>query len=336
MFKGKALITLAEDREKSTASTFETLHDADQNDYEHMVASLVRLGYEVYFVNWMDFNEVHGEFTRLFIHNSRIYQTCPLKEMDLIFVYKQEGFLNNLPRFWNMLTKMEESGAVVVNNPNTIRKNITKDYMFGLRDAGFNVLPTYRISSEIIARISGGEKMVIKPRCAERGKGQGLVSSSQEVEPFLEHKEEYIAQEFCEEIRQGEISLAFAGKRYMHAVIKWPNKDDPEEYRCNESAGGSWKAYTPSQKLIAYSQRLLQYWEDNGCPVAFSRIDLVLVGNEPVLVEAELLNPSCFANYLHVGPEFGAALAEHFDSLVMKSRAIRQNANNNNNKNDIG
>jgi hypothetical protein len=41
-----------------------------------------------------------------------------------------------------------------------------------------------------------------------------------------------------------------------------------------------------------------------------------------LLVEAELLNPSIYANYSKLGPEFGRAIAQYFHRLLLKSPKV--------------
>lgn len=316
--KKKVLLTLAEDCEKSTANHFAVIYKVDQEDFLHFADSLIDKGYEVYFANWTNYD--NGEFSRVFNYGSKVFVEEKIDDMNLIFVYKQEGFLNNLPCFFEMLERFEESGAIVVNHPNTIRKNISKDYLFELQRDGFNIIPTYELTDEVIERIKGGEKFVVKPKVAERGMGQGLVNDFDGVKSFLDNRDKFIAQEYCPSIRNGEISLVFVGKEYSHSLIKWPNKEDPNEYRCNESVGGSWAKYEPTDKEMAYSKRMLDYWENNGFPVCFTRIDIVNVDGEPTLVEIELVNPSVSANYLKIGKEFGEMIATHFDNLIEKNK----------------
>ena len=103
-----------------------------------------------------------------------------------------------------------------------------------------NIAKAYEID-EIIERINQGEKFIVKPKIASRGNGLKLIQTQEDREwlkELGERKKEYIAQEFCQEIRNGERSLFFIGHDYTHAVLKQPNPENSEEIRCNKSAGG--------------------------------------------------------------------------------------------------
>ena len=61
----------------------------------------------------------------------------------------------------------------------------------------------------------------------------------------------------------------------------------------------------------------MNYWESSGYPVHFSRIDLIVSDSgNPSVLEAELLNPSIYANYSGIGKEFGNKIAEYFNSQL--------------------
>ncbi len=53
-------------------------------------------------------------------------------------------------------------------------------------------------------------------------------------------------------------SLAFLGFDFQHAVIKLPNKSNADEFRCNESLGGTVEIYEPSKEELEYSANLLK------------------------------------------------------------------------------
>jgi hypothetical protein len=58
-------------------------------------------------------------------------------------------------------------------------------------------------------------------------------------------------------------------------------------------------------------------------PILYSRIDFAIDNGTPVLVEAELLNPSAFADLAGVGEMFGKNLVNYFDKLI-RERELSQ------------
>jgi glutathione synthase/RimK-type ligase-like ATP-grasp enzyme len=204
----------------------------------------------------------------------------------------------------------------VVNHPSTIRHNIDKTYLFQLTENGVSVGRPYTIEEAVEQRLKHNLPCVIKPLFGERGNNVLLAKSVSDLEKIKGKEKEFLAQEYMPEIRQGEKSLAFLGFDFQHAVIKRPNKDNADEFRCNESLGGTVDVYEPTRDELDYCDNLLKVYESFGCPIHFSRIDFVTTDNGPKLVEAELLNPSIYANYSKKGPRFGKAIGNYFDRLL--------------------
>ena len=310
------LMTLAESPKASRPDRFAVEFAVDEEDCLTFARALLHSGNNAYFVNWDDF--IDGEFSRMFHYNSsRFVEPLEIDSMSLIFSYKQEGFLfrENWTRYEEMLARFERSPAVVVNNPATIRWNRSKDYLFDLSNAGIAVIPTFQVTGGIRARVKDGEKFIVKPKIGERGLDQTLVEEADGFPRLNGDASQYLVQEFCPQIRDGERSLVYLGKDYSHAVIKRPNPDRASEYRCNESRGGSVSAYNPTADELEFASELLDHISLEH-PVHFSRIDIVNVHGSPVLMEAELLNPSVFANYIGVGQEFGGKLSDYFRDLI--------------------
>lgn len=312
----KILMTLAEEKENSTKKHFALNSFIDDEDCLDYSRGLQSLGHEVYFVNWSDFK--NGEFERMFEdNNSKFVSPLPVDSMDLIFVYKMEGFLRNLSRFYDMLNCFETTNAIIVNDPQTIRHNMDKSYLFELESSGVRTIPTFNLNDQFYQIISSGEKFVIKPKVGERGQEQILASQVKDLDQILD-KENYLAQKFCPFVRDGEKSLVFLGFEFQHAVLKKPNPGDPSEYKCNESRGGVVFKYRPTQKEIKFSQNVLKSYNKLGFPPHYSRIDILTDDQGPILLEAELLNPSVYANNpkLNEGQRFGMNLAKYFNSLI--------------------
>jgi glutathione synthase/RimK-type ligase-like ATP-grasp enzyme len=314
------LITLPEETEKTTDNYFASLYKVDEHDYLGFSEGLKGLGYNVLFANWKDYDFEKEEFTRMFNYNkSKFIIPEQIDDMKLIFLYKQEGFLfpENLNKFHSLVDRCERSNAVVVNDPDTIRWNISKEYMYELQKEGISVIPSYEFNESILKRIRNGETFIFKPKIGERGLNQKKIGSLDDLAGFNVDFKDYLVQEFCPSIRAGERSLVFVGQDYCHAVIKSPNPNNVGEYKCNESLGGTVKEYMPTSEELTYSKKLLKHISQKN-KVIFSRIDLIDISGNPVLMEAELLNPSVYATYINKRVEFGEKVAKQFDLLIKR------------------
>lgn len=314
------LLTLAEEVGATTESYFAVRFPVDENDCFEFAAGLNAIGHQVYFVNWKD---LEGDrFNRMFhFQSSRFVQPLALSDFELVFVYKMEGFYFDMPRFFEMVAIFEREIPLVVNHPSTIRHNIDKSYLFHLKEHGVNVGLPYTIADAIEERLQDNLPCVIKPLFGERGEGVLLAKSVADLIEIEGREHQFIAQEFIAEIREGEKSLAFLGFDFQHAVIKRPNKFNVDEFRCNMSLGGTVDPYEPTKEEIKYSVDLLKVYQTFGCPIHFSRIDFATTCDGPKLIEAELLNPSIYANYSKKGPQFGKAIAAYFHGLIQGEQA---------------
>ena len=312
------LLTLAEERSETTGAHFAVKYSVDEYDCFDFSRALQALGHELFFANWDDLRG--RQFIRMFADNqARFIAPLRLEEMDLIFVYKMEGFYFNLPRFFEMVEAFARAAPLVVNHPVTIRHNIDKRYIWELEKKGVRIVPTHEVDERVRERLAAGERFVLKPVRGERGKGVMLVSSDSDLAAVKGREHEYLAQDFMPSIREGERSLVYLGLEYQHAVLKRPSTDNPQEFRCNESLGGMVEVYEPEAEELDFARRVLEAYESLACPVHYSRIDIIQTREGPTLMEAELINPSIFANYSNKGPQFGASLARYFHQLLEKT-----------------
>lgn len=344
------LLTLAEDETAGNGEGFEVLHRVDEHDCLAFAAALRARGHEVWYANWRQLDPAARVLRRAYRSNrGRFEHQVDLRRFDLAFVYKMEGFLREQARFFAVVEALEHSCAAVVNAPATIRASIDKSYLFALAARGVEVIPSWRLpgpasvpsgavpgahhgggaseaspaapADPVMALLTEGSAAVVKPLRGERGEDIHRLDPAQgaahwrTVTGALDSATHFI-QRYEPGIRNGERSLVFLGHEFQHAVIKHPRPSDPAEYRCNESLGGTVRPHVPTTRELAFAGRVLEAAEALGWPVRFSRIDLVHGAAGPVLMEAELLNPSVYANYVGRGAAFGRALAAYFESLV--------------------
>ncbi len=309
------LLTMAEEKESTTDTHFAVKYKVDEYDCFDFSNGLKALGHNVFYSNWDDLDG--QEFTRMFHDNQkRFIKPVSLAQMDLIFVYKMEGFYFNLPRFFRMVEIVEEASLLVINHPATIRHNIDKRYLWDLEKKGVRIIPTRNVDDRVRQRLAAGEPFVLKPIHGERGNGLMLARTLNELDAIKGKEDEYLAQDFMPEIRDGERSLVFLGFEYQHAVLKKPSSGNHQEFRCNESLGGTVAVYEPAREELDFARRTLEAYESLGCPIHYSRIDLIQTSEGATLMEAELINPSMYANYSGKGAQFGNSIARYFHQLL--------------------
>jgi glutathione synthase/RimK-type ligase-like ATP-grasp enzyme len=313
------LLTMAEDRERTTGSHFAVKYSVDEEDCFEFSRGLQALKHDVFFANWDDLRG--REFVRMFHDNKKKFVSpLALKQIDLVFVYKMEGFYFNLPRFFGMVELFASVVPSVVNHPATIRHNIDKRYLWELEKKGVRIIQTSYVNESVRERLAAGERFVLKPIRGERGMNVMLAGKVDDLAAIKGRENEYLAQNFMPSIRAGERSLVYLGFEYQHAVLKKPSAGSPEEFRCNESLGGTVEVYEPEDEELSFAAQVMEAYESLGCPINYSRIDMIQTDEGPALIEAELINPSIYANYSKKGAQFGERIAGYFHRLLKAER----------------
>jgi len=309
------LITLHEEPEQTTAHHFAVKYGCDEYDCYDFSNGLKALGHEVWFANWMDLDG--DQFRRMFHDNSKRFDIHPLEQMDLIFTYKMPGFYDMQERFHTTLDTYAAACPLVVNDPATIRHNMDKRYLWDLASKGIAIPKTDLLDASIAERLRAGEgPFVLKPIHGECGRGVTMARTVEDLTAFAGQEQAFLAQEFLPEVREGERSLVFLDRQYEHAVLKRPSADQEWEFRCNESLGGRVWPHEPDETEMAFALAVIDAYQALGHPTHFCRIDMVITERGPILIEAEVISPSQYANYIGRGEVFGQNVARYLASLV--------------------
>ena len=317
------LMMLAEEPAATTNDNFAVQYSVDEEDCLEFSRALQAQGFDVYFVNWNDLER--GRFQRMFSDNRKQFvMPREIDDFDLVFIYKMEGFLLDHPRFRRILRQLEASPALLVNDPATIRHNMDKRYLWDLERNGVRILPTYAVNGTIRSRLTAGERFIVKPARGERGGDVFCARSPADLDVIAGRESDFLAQVYEPAVRDGERSLVFLGHEFQHAVLKRPSAADPDEFRCNESVGGTVEVLDPTPQDLDFARQVLAVYGALGFPIHFSRVDTFVSQDGPVLLEAELLNPSIYANYSGKGAAFSESLAGYFAGLLAGRRSLPQ------------
>jgi glutathione synthase/RimK-type ligase-like ATP-grasp enzyme len=192
------------------------------------------------------------------------------------------------------------AATTLVNDASVIAWNTHKGYLVQLARAGVPVVPTSLLergcaeASRQTALAAHGEQVVIKPAISAGARGTILTraASAQAAEHLaaLTRAGDALVQPYLPAVEDGEVSLMYFGGVLSHAVRKLPAHGD---FRVQEELGGSVLAQeaTPAERAVAAA--VLEAVP--GTPL-YARIDLVAGGGEPLLMEAELIEPEMFLN----------------------------------------
>ncbi|MFW6199845.1 MAG: ATP-grasp domain-containing protein [Gemmatimonadota bacterium] len=231
-------------------------------------------------------------------------------EFSAVVVRSTWNYHREIERFQTWIDRVEASEAVMFNDPDILRWNAEKSYLFELSERGVPIIPSVRVenSSQLdareIRRALGTPDVVVKPLVGAWGDrmfrlvldGAGAVTrleGAAKAEPVL------VQRYLPEIVARGEWSLVYLGGRYSHALRKTPADG---EFRVHEERGGVLEGRVPPEPVRQVADLALGTLDAS---LLYARVDLVESGAGPLLMELELIEPALYF-------EFGSGSADRF------------------------
>ncbi|TNE69412.1 hypothetical protein EP331_14185 [bacterium] len=191
--------------------------------------------------------------------------------------------------FRAFLKQLNQSQAIVLNNPELMLWNMDKRYMFTFQELRLPVIPTFSQleKQKLLRNHTNTESIIAKPVFSAGARGLKRFTRDEFLSAELEPN--YIYQPFVPSIPEvGEWSLLYVNGTYSHAVLK---KAKAGDFRVQSDYGGTFSLVDVDKEWIELGSRFLDL-----CPHKpfFARVDLVLWENKPVLIELEVIEPELF------------------------------------------
>lgn len=196
---------------------------------------------------------------------------------------------------------LKNAGKVTkfINPIEIIYWNIDKHYMLDLEKAGINIPPTVFIEpgdkrslKEITAGLNWDE-LILKPAISGGAWHTYRLNSSniaehEEVFAELIKNKSMLVQEYQKTIlTEGEVSYMVIGGKFTHAILKKGKQDD---FRVQESFGGTIHEYTPSEEEIEFAQNVVRVSKPG---IIYARVDVMRDNNGKLtLGELEVFEPA--------------------------------------------
>ena len=203
----------------------------------------------------------------------------------------------------NFLSSLDKFNGKIINSIQTIKNNLSKQYLLDFQDNGFPVIPTisveknltleslrkYDFSNEHFHRKN--KDVVVKPKLfGECGFSVRKLSSFKNEEEFEEYKKQHreiLAQPKLEEIfEKGENSFIFLGDKFIHAVNKFTG-----EFKVNCVVDIRCTVHEPTNKELEICRKIIENWPD---PVGYIRIDMIPYEEKFLVSEIESVNPAFY------------------------------------------
>lgn len=214
-------------------------------------------------------------------------------------------------RYGEFLDWLEQTSGVthILNQPEVVRWNLDKSYMLELGELGAPIVPTWiydHADSAVDAASSMDGQIVVKPTISAGSRDTALLDANSPVVENLARKIEsdgkriIIQPAIPSVVEEGELASLWFDGEFSHALRKGPIL----------AAGGGFLggAYTEHvapatmtdathqacKAVMAAITRMLAERLSIAEPLLYARLDLVNGNNGPLLLEAELFEPSYF------------------------------------------
>jgi hypothetical protein len=244
-------------------------------------------------------------------------------QWDLIVIRSTWDYQADVSRYLEVLTRIDRSGAVLLNSLATVRWNLQKSYLFELQKRGIEIIPTQRFSGVTISDLRDAEASmksdtwIMKPILGanadntfrlRRGTPDGQLAelcgrfrtADCLVQPFVSSV-----------VTEGEYSVIYFDGQVSHTIIKKVRKGD---FRVQEEHGGSVVPLPrPEKELIAAADKVMDVLDE--VPL-YARVDLVRTPeNRFALMELELIEPSLYFRFCEDSPmKFAEAIDRRFQA----------------------
>jgi len=218
---------------------------------------------------------------------------------DLVFVKSTWDYFKRLPEFLEWANKT--SKITRLESPsNVIAWNADKRYLEHLQCRCVPTIPTSFVApwsdnsciQNILDQFQSKE-IVIKPAISIGAIGALRVSASDlsafsHIRSLLDDGHVLIQPFVSSVLDEGEISLVYFNGQFSHAVRKLPSKG---EYRVQDHYGGKVHPFLPTSAELAVADAALA-----AAPAVtlIARVDLVMIGGAPHVIELELIEPALF------------------------------------------
>ncbi len=212
-----------------------------------------------------------------------------------------------------------------LHNPaGVLRDNSDKRYLARLAAAGIPIVPTEFFAPGEPVRFPAGTEFVVKPSVGAGSVGAGRFlpdahrAAGEHAQRLHAVGRTVLVQPYLAEVdTAGETALIFLDGRYSHAVCKaallppgTAYRPDIDELFLTETITGR-QPSVAERALAERVYRLLAGQLPGGEPLLYARIDLLPGPAGPMLLEAELIEPSLFLDHAPGSADrLAAAIAE--------------------------
>lgn len=230
-------------------------------------------------------------------------ETVYWDQYDVVILKSPWGYHEDIDRFRNWLTHLDQLGIKLLNPAEIVRWNSHKRYLQDMINSGLQVIPSLFIEKEDVGEDDahswfdalGSDKLVLKP-CISAGAHNTTVLERDSIHHQKDSIHQllktasYLVQPFMPEISRGEWSFVFFNQQYSHGVLKIPKEGD---FRVQFHHGGNTDYRPAERRHIDMANEYVQSFAKN---TLYARVDGIIKNGIFYLMELELIEPYLFLN----------------------------------------
>lgn len=218
-------------------------------------------------------------------------------QFDIALLRSTWDYLDEQPRFLEVLTQIEASSCRLFNPLAAVRWNIDKRYLFDLEKWGVPSIPTILardVKTEAFQRLFVEKQIqtvVLKPTIGLGGSHSQWVPLD-ELDATLTAArarlpdQDFLIQPFMEDIlTEGEWSFIYFNRELSHVLLKRPA---PNDYRVQGIYGGTVQPAEPSRQDLMQSDFAISKIPYD---ILYARLDFIRVNGILAVIEIELIEP---------------------------------------------
>ena len=245
-------------------------------------------------------------------------------DYDAVYIGVPWDYPQEPERFMALLTEIDQSRALLVNDMALVRWSVAKTYLRDLEDRGAAIVPSLWHDEmnpavlESAFEAHGTDRIIVKPIVSTNATNTYLLTRERAVtledelaEVF--RRRPFVVQPFIDNIlTDGEYSLFYFNRVLSHATCKVPK---PGDFRVQEEHGAALVSIEPESALVETGDSVINLVDP--MPM-YARADFVRGPDGRFLVmELELIEPSM---YLRMDDQAPKRFAEAFDHYVKEQQ----------------
>ncbi|QYH38090.1 hypothetical protein GYM62_04485 [Algoriphagus sp. NBT04N3] len=242
---------------------------------------------------------------------------------DLVIIRSPWDYQQHLEEFMEVLQKIEDSTAILLNPLDIVKQNIHKGYLFELAEKGVELVPTQKFSNLDESLITESfekfksNQLVIKPLVGANADDTFWINISHPLDwekplEVFQEKEGMIQPFMSGIVKEGEFSLIYLNGELSHTILKTVGIGD---FRVQEEHGGGVIAIpNPEPELVKAAGKAMKALSSTPF---YARVDLVRTRQGSfALMELELIEPCLYFRFDPNSPKkFAALIHDYYSNL---------------------